>query len=181
VRSSNATVVRRGVRTPSGAWSRKKSTNSVRQKLPRSKRSHSCHRCSSSRRRRSRRRSESACRDRRSDYSKWCGDHRFPADRAKRRHSAKDTVQGALIVNTGNATRLVRKKRLDGGPFKVREFIPHDSGPRFGRLNHNQTDAFNRRSGHSAVPRLQPTCYGHTEIDANDPSRSSTKALPLPV
>jgi hypothetical protein len=30
-------------------------------------------------------------------------------------------------VNTGNATRLVRKQRADGSQFKVREFIPHAS------------------------------------------------------
>ena len=43
----------------------------------------------------------------------------------------KDTVQDAPVVNTGNATRLVRKERPDG-PFKVREFIPHDSRPLLG-------------------------------------------------
>jgi hypothetical protein len=32
-------------------------------------------------------------------------------------------------VNTGIATRLVGKERPDGGPFKVRELIPHDSRP----------------------------------------------------
>jgi hypothetical protein len=35
-------------------------------------------------------------------------------------------VQEAPVVNTGNDTRLVRKKQPDGGPAKVREFIPHD-------------------------------------------------------
>jgi hypothetical protein len=32
------------------------------------------------------------------------------------------------LVNTGNATRLVRRKRPDGSPFKVREFMALDSG-----------------------------------------------------
>ena len=36
------------------------------------------------------------------------------------------------VINTGNATRLVRQKRPDGTPFEVREFIPHDSSPPFG-------------------------------------------------
>src|SRR5260370_42594044 len=50
-----------------------------------------------------------------------------------------------LSSTRGNATRLVRKERSDGSPFKVREFIPHDSRLRFGDLNHAQTDAFNRQ------------------------------------
>ena len=33
-----------------------------------------------------------------------------------------------------------------GNPFKVRQFIPHDLKLRFGRLNHVQTDAFNRQN-----------------------------------
>ena len=44
-----------------------------------------------------------------------------------RAQDPKDTVQDAPVVNTGNATRLVRKERPDGSPFKVREFLPHDS------------------------------------------------------
>jgi hypothetical protein len=59
-----------------------------------------------------------------------------------------------MVSLSGNATRLVRKERLDGSPFKVRQFIPHDSRPRFGRLNHVQTDAFNRQTGQLAFPRL---------------------------
>jgi hypothetical protein len=61
--------------------------------------------------------------------------------------------QDAPVVNTGNATRLVRKKRSDGSPFKVREFIPHDSRPPLWGLNHVQTDAFNwcRKIGISEI------------------------------
>jgi len=83
-----------------------------------------------------------------SDYSKWCGDHKTPAGRAKERLSArpKSAVQDAPVVHTGNATRPIRQKRLDGSPFKVREFIPHDSRLPFGRLNHGKTDAFNRQN-----------------------------------
>jgi hypothetical protein len=66
----------------------------------------------------------------------------------------KKYCSGRAAVNTANATRLVRKDRPDGSPFKVREFIPHDSRPWFGRLDHAQTDAFNRKNGQSAFPRL---------------------------
>ena len=36
----------------------------------------------------------------------------------------------------GTPARLIRKERPDGSPLKVREFVSHDSRPRFGSLNH---------------------------------------------
>ena len=44
----------------------------------------------------------------------------------------------------GNGARLVRKERPNGRPFKVRKFIPHDSRPRVGRLNHVQVSTMIR-------------------------------------
>jgi hypothetical protein len=83
--------------------------------------------------------------------------HRLDSGRwrleAAERKTPKDTIQDAPVVNTGNATRFVRKERPYGSPFKVREFIPRDSGPRSGRLNHIQTDAFNQqKSNNSSLP-----------------------------
>jgi hypothetical protein len=46
---------------------------------------------------------------------------------------------------TANATRFVWKERPDSSPpFKVSQFMPHDPRFRLGRLNHVQTNAFNR-------------------------------------
>jgi hypothetical protein len=84
----------------------------------------------------------------------------------------KYTVQDLPVVNTGNAARLVRKERPDGSPFKVREFVPHDSRLRLGRLNHVQTGAFNRQkrtTGISEITLPNRTCHGHAKIDANYP------------
>jgi hypothetical protein len=58
------------------------------------------------------------------------------------------------IANTGNATELVRKERFDGSAFEVREFIPHDSTLRFGRLNYVQTDAFNRQNRTTGISEI---------------------------
>jgi hypothetical protein len=54
------------------------------------------------------------------------------------------------------AVRLVRKERPDGSPFKVREFMPHDSRLQFGRLNHVQTDAFNRQNRTTGISEITP-------------------------
>jgi DDE superfamily endonuclease len=64
--------------------------------------------------------------------------------------------QDAPVVNTGNAARLVRKERPDGNPFKVRQFIPHDSRLPFERLNHVQTDAFNRQNRTTGISEITP-------------------------
>jgi|HubBroStandDraft_1064217.scaffolds.fasta_scaffold825959_2 hypothetical protein len=39
------------------------------------------------------------------------------------------------------------QRRLDGGPFKVAEFVAHDSRLQFGRLNHVQGGTINQPSG----------------------------------
>jgi hypothetical protein len=70
----------------------------------------------------------------------------FPADRArehlkvrpKRYHSVRAGRQH------GECHAACLEGTTDGSPFKVREFIPHDSRLRFECLNHVQTDAFNR-------------------------------------
>jgi hypothetical protein len=46
-----------------------------------------------------------------------------------------DTSAGHL--HTPYAARLGRRQRLNGGPFIVGEFIPHDSSLPLGRLNHD--------------------------------------------
>jgi hypothetical protein len=45
---------------------------------------------------------------------------------------------------THNAVRTLQNPY--GSPFRVREFIPHDSRLRFGGLNHVQTGGFNRKN-----------------------------------
>ena len=68
----------------------------------------------------------------------------------------KNAIQDAPVVNTGNATRLVWKERPDGSPFKVREFIPHDSRPRFERLNHVQINAFTGKNQTIGISEITP-------------------------
>ena len=50
----------------------------------------------------------------------------------------EDAVEDTTVVHTGNAARLVRQQRFDGGPLVVGEFIAHDSSPQLG-LNHRMT------------------------------------------
>jgi hypothetical protein len=70
--------------------------------------------------------------------------------------------------------RVRDTKAHDGSPFKVRELIPHDSRLRFGRLNHVQTDVFNRQNRQPAFFEIAPwelreagsNCYkGKTETE----------------
>jgi hypothetical protein len=77
----------------------------------------------------------------------------------------KYTVEDPPVVNTGNATRLVRKER-PGSPFKVREFASHDSRLRFGCLNHVQTDAFNRQKRTTGTSEITPE-PGMTQTSQN--------------
>jgi hypothetical protein len=92
----------------------------------------------------------------RSDRSNWCVDHRMPAVRAREHLSVKPRRyrSGRVGRQHENATRFVRKERPDGGPFKVSQFIPHDSRFRFGRLNRVQTDAFNRQTRTSRTSEI---------------------------
>ena len=55
----------------------------------------------------------------------------------------EDAVEYAMVIYTRNATRLVRQHRLDRGPFKIAEFVTHDSRLQFGSLNHAQGDTIN--------------------------------------
>ena len=48
----------------------------------------------------------------------------------------EDAVEDTSVVDPRHAARLVRKERPDGSPLKVREFVSHNSRPRFGSLNH---------------------------------------------
>jgi hypothetical protein len=82
--------------------------------------------------------------------------HRQVASGSACAQDPKDALQDAPVVNAGNAARLVRQKRPDGSPFKVREFIPHDSRLPFGRLNHVQTDAFNRQNRTTGTSEITP-------------------------
>jgi hypothetical protein len=57
----------------------------------------------------------------------------------KSRHGApypENAVEDTSVVDPW----LVRQKRPNGGPLKVREFIPHDSTLRFGSLNHGYSE-----------------------------------------
>jgi hypothetical protein len=49
----------------------------------------------------------------------------------------------APVIHARNAARLVRQHRLDRGPFKIGEFIAHDSRLQFVSLNHEQGDSIN--------------------------------------
>ena len=64
--------------------------------------------------------------------------------------------------------RLVRKHRVDDIPFIVAEFIPHDSKPQYGSLNHALGATINSEP---AFPESPPnrTCCGHAKIGAIDP------------
>src|SRR5206468_3463645 len=65
------------------------------------------------------------------------------APRRARTQDPKDAVEHAAIIYTRHAARLVRQKRLDGGPFIVGEFVAHDSRLRFWSLNHAPSGIFN--------------------------------------
>jgi hypothetical protein len=71
-----------------------------------------------------------------------------------RAQDPKDTVQDAPVANAGNATRLVRKEGPDGSPFKVSQFVPHDSRLRFGGLNHVRFYTTKTQSGPSRKRRF---------------------------
>src|SRR5215216_2306015 len=91
---------------------------------------------------------------------------------APERKTQKDAVEDAPVVNTGNATRLVRQNRPDGSPFKVREFIAHDSRlPVCTLESTSKPMPSTDKTGQPAFPRLprNRTCYGRAKIDANDP------------
>src|SRR6516225_12227794 len=70
------------------------------------------------------------------------------------------------VVHPRNATRLVRQHRLDGGPFKVGEFVAHDSSPQFGSLNHG-SPAKRNAPGPTLVRGLR------TGADINQPAISA--------
>src|ERR1700753_3413743 len=44
----------------------------------------------------------------------------------------KDAIEDTTVINSWNASRLVRQHRLNGKPFIVREFVAHDSAPPVG-------------------------------------------------
>src|SRR6185436_4511688 len=81
----------------------------------------------------------------------------------------KDPVEHAPVVHTRNAAQLVRQERLDCRPFIIGEFVAHDLRLRFGRLNHVQTDAFNRQTRTSRTseinrePDTPSTCQNRRE------------------
>ena len=85
----------------------------------------------------------------------------------------EDAIEDTTVVHPRNATRLVRQHRLDGNPFKIGEFIAHNSSPQFGSLNHRGL-ARRNASGEAPVGRLrveadisQPTIFAETV--ENDP------------
>jgi hypothetical protein len=96
--------------------------------------------------------------------------------------SGRDTTARFDLVEEpfGQVARTIQiraeaeKKRPDGSPFKVREYIPHDSWSRFGRLNHVQTDAFNRQNRTIGISEInpEPDMLGHAKIDENGPWRT---------
>src|SRR5690349_12950535 len=51
----------------------------------------------------------------------------IPLASSPRTQHPKDAVENTPIVHPGDAARLVRQRRLDGGPFKVGKFIARDS------------------------------------------------------
>jgi hypothetical protein len=48
----------------------------------------------------------------------------------------KNAVEYTPVIYARHASRLVWQERFDGGPFTIGEFVAHDSGLRFGSLNH---------------------------------------------
>jgi hypothetical protein len=72
--------------------------------------------------------------------------------RRPRAQDPEDAIEDTAVVNPWNATRLVRQHGLDGSPFIIREFVAHDSSPRFGSLNHS---GLARRNGSGLAPVLR--------------------------
>ncbi len=81
-----------------------------------------------------------------------------PAGRAMARPSVgpKSAIKYAPVIYTRNAARLIRQERLDGGPFKIGEFVAHGSRLWFGSLNHAPGDAINLPG---PLCQMQMTCF----------------------
>src|ERR1700753_4234423 len=75
--------------------------------------------------------------------------------RCSRAQDPENAIEDTTVVHARNATRLVRQHCLDGGPLIIREFVAHDSSPRFGRLNHDSLAESNTSSPVLLVRRLQ--------------------------
>jgi hypothetical protein len=78
----------------------------------------------------------------RNGCSRWCVGHSNLADRAMVRLN-EEPKRCRPIIYTPNAARLVRKERLDGGPFKIAEFVAHDPSLQFRSLKHVSGSAIN--------------------------------------
>jgi hypothetical protein len=88
-----------------------------------------------------------------------------------------------LVVHPWHAARLVRQRRLDGGPFMIGEFVAHDSRLRFRGLNYDPRAGLN---GPSIRRHIRPRRFrGKPDIDRltkpadsveNDPSATSGSA-----
>jgi hypothetical protein len=55
----------------------------------------------------------------------------------------KDAVYDAAIIETLHVARLVRQHRPDGSPFKISEFVAHDSKLQSRSLNHDSATDLN--------------------------------------
>ena len=65
------------------------------------------------------------------------------APRSTGSQDPEDAIEDTAVVHAGHAARLVRQHRLDGSPFKVGEFVAHDSRLQFGSLNQVRGEAIN--------------------------------------
>src|ERR1700747_898585 len=85
-------------------------------------------------------------------------DWQVPPRRA-RSQDPEDAVENTPIIHSRHAARLIRQHRLNGRPFIIREFVAHDSSPRFRGLNHGSAVSLNQESGRSLCTRKQtPLC-----------------------
>jgi hypothetical protein len=112
--------------------------------------------------------------------SAWAIANRQIAPWCARTQDPKDAIEHPPIIYTPNAARFVRQERLDGGPFKIAEFVAHDPRLRFrslkSRLGQRHQPTIAGRCVTNALSLLPlsvhsghgRTCCWHDPV-ANDP------------
>jgi hypothetical protein len=65
------------------------------------------------------------------------------APRRSRSQDREDTIEDPRVIHPWHAARLVGQHRLVGSPFRVGEFVAHDSAPSVRGLNHGPAAGLN--------------------------------------
>ncbi|MGF6426517.1 hypothetical protein ABIE91_001737 [Bradyrhizobium elkanii] len=90
------------------------------------------------------------------------------APRRSRSQDPENAIENATVVHSRNATRLVGRHRLEGGPIRNRRFIAHDSTPLFEGLNHRRPAKHNEPSSNPAPLFLVASATIPAESVEND-------------